>query len=314
VDVHSHFYTKEYIKTVENVDYLGVKNMKFVVSDAMYNLERRINDMEACGVDVQVLSLGPPGVDFFQLETAIRISREYNSELSMITDRYREKFLGFAAVPLIDPEIAVEEAERAICDLSLRGITVYSNIAGRSLIGSSYWGLFELAERYDVPVFLHPTTPLGSENMRDFGLTLIAGFLFDSSLTMLRMIFSGVLQRFQKLKLIMSHLGGVLPYIAKRIDIESESIDKRLGRPYVLANISDPPSHYLRKIFLDTVSLHEPAVKCAYETVGADRLVLGSDYPYWPLSKAVETIRSLPISKHEKELIMGMNASSILNI
>lgn len=159
-------------------------------------------------------------------------------------------------------------------------------------------------------VFLHPMEPLAVAHMKDFALGPLVGFVADTTLIVASMIFSGFLERYPKVRLILPHLGGTLPYLAGRLDIGYRAY------PECRANIPHPPSHYLPRMYYDTVSFHLPALECAIATAGADRLVLGTDYPHviGDMEKAVASIQALPIGEAGKAAILGGTAAGLFGL
>jgi len=161
-----------------------------------------------------------------------------------------------------------------------------------------------------LPIFLHPMVPLHPETMAEWPLVPLIGFVMDTTLTVTKMVYSGLFEKYPDLTLILPHMGGTIPFLYERINNGYRAF------PDVGASIPKLPSEYLKNFYYDTVSFHLPSLKCGYETVGADHMVLGSDYPHviGDMSKSVSTIESLDISAEEKEKIFGGNGKKILNL
>ena len=272
------------------------------------SLEERLKDMDSYGVDMQVLSMGPPGVDLDGASPAITVelARMVNDYIAEAVAKHPKRFQGLAVLPLQDVEKGVEELTRAVKKLGLKGAHIFSNVKGRTLDSREFSPLYEKASELDVLLYLHPTKPLSMAGLLDLELMIPVGVLFESSLAMTRLIVRGTLDRFPSLKLALAHLGSTLPYIAGRLDIEGISGD----RP----KISKLPSAYLRDFYVDTVSHHKPAYMCALETCGIDRIILGSDYPYSLWKRTVDAIEELPIPKEDKEKIFFGNARGLLKL
>jgi predicted TIM-barrel fold metal-dependent hydrolase len=170
--------------------------------------------------------------------------------------------------------------------------------------------LYEEAVRLDVPLFIHPTTPINYTSMEDYRLVPIMGFTVDTSLAILRLVFSGVLRRLPNLKLVASHLGGVFPYLRGRIDVAYNAY------PECKVNISEPPSVYLKKVWADSVCYNSDILMSTYAFSGAEKIVMGTDFPHeiHDLDHAVKRIKSLKISDEEKEQILGGNAIKLLKL
>lgn len=170
--------------------------------------------------------------------------------------------------------------------------------------------IYEKAAKLDVPLFIHPTAPLNHTAMDDYRLVPILGFGIDTSLAVLRLTFSGILKKLPNLKLIASHLGGVFPFLRGRIEIGYHAY------PECKMNISEPPSHYLKKIWMDSICYDEHILMSTYAYSGADKIPLGTDFPHQltDIQQAVNRIKQLSITKEEKEKILGENAAKLLEI
>jgi aminocarboxymuconate-semialdehyde decarboxylase len=313
-------YPQSYIKELQKIDdWFGpsLKGLKIGFTEENYGIEKRMVEMDKCNVDRLVLSLGPPGIDYFKPNHALAMARKINDEFAMLTEEYSDRFVGLATLPFQDVGKGLDEFDRVIKDLGLKGAMIFGNVAGKPLDSPEFWPFYERAAKLRVPLYIHPTTPFSAEKMMEYGLMFIVGFLFDTTLAITRIIFSGILEKYPSLKLVLAHLGSTVPYILARLDIESEGIDRRIGlpgKPISRVKISKPPSEYFKLIYLDTVSLHVPAYMCAYACMGPDKLLLGSDYPYWDIQGAVSSIEKLPISNEDKLKILGETASALLRI
>ena len=323
VDFHNHFYPHSYMNELKKqegyarsstddkgrllIQYTGDYN---VVADSHVNLDARLKAMDKAGVDMQVLTLTTPGVERETAERGIKLSRLVNDEFAQIKEKYPERFTALASLPVQDPRAAVEELERAVKECGLPGALLFSNANGRPLDSKDYLPIYEIAVKLDVPLFIHPTTPINYTAMEDYRLVPIIGFTVDTALAVLRLVFSGVLKRLPNLKLVASHLGGVFPYLRGRIEIAYNAY------PECKINISEPPSFYLKKVWADSVCYNSDVFMSTYAFSGAEKLVLGTDFPHeiHDLDKAVERIKNLNISEEEKEKILGENAIKLLKL
>jgi aminocarboxymuconate-semialdehyde decarboxylase len=324
IDFHSHYYPIKYLKWLENrkvwpsvtcdgsgriILVIG-KGHRVIINDSFYNVKKHIRKMESCGINLTVLSLSNPWVDFEESEKAVTLSRLVNKEIADAVEQYPDKLIGLATLPLTDLDNALEELERAVEELGMKGIIMPSNIIGKPLDSQELWPVYEKVAKLNIPIFLHPATPIESEVMKVYSLETTIGFPFETSLAIARLILSGVFEKISSLKIVAAHLGGAIPYLIGRID-----------RGYTMfqeckANISKPPSTYLKKIYLDTISFHKPALTCAYESVGPSRLVFGTDYPFpWTTpASAIREISELNLSEKEKCKIFYENAADLLCI
>lgn len=322
IDVHNHFFPLPYIKelakrkhspTVEQdnlgrtlIHYTGDYN---IVEDAHTTPEVRIREMDRCGIDMQVLSLTTPGFETIEpVSEAVALARIVNDAFATITEQYPDRFAAFAALPLRDVQSAVDELERAVTTLGLKGGTLFSNVPGAFLDSRDFWPLFEKASQLDVPLFIHPTTPATPEVFDDYRLVPLLGFPFDTTLAITRLVFGGVLETYPRLKLILAHTGGTMPYLAERLDNGYRAYEE------CQKHITRLPSDYLKLTYLDTVSFHPPALICACMFMGAEKLVLGSDYPHQigNLQRSVSSIEELDLPG--KEAILEENAARVLKL
>jgi aminocarboxymuconate-semialdehyde decarboxylase len=289
------------------IQYTGDYN---VVADSHVNLEVRLKAMDKAGVDMQVLTLTTPGVERDTAERGIKLSRLVNDEFARIKEKYPERFTALASLPVQEPQAAIAELERAVKECGLPGALLFSNANGRPLDSKEFLPIYEKAVTLDVPLFIHPTTPINYIAMDDYRLVPILGFTVDTALAVLRLVFSGVLARFPNLKLVASHLGGVFPYLRGRIETAYNAY------PECKVNISEPPSTYLKKIWADSVCYNSDIFMSTYAFSGAEKLMLGTDFPHeiHDLYNAVDRIKSLKITEEEKEKILGENAIKLLKL
>ncbi len=276
--------------------------------------EGRIRDMDAAGISMQVLSLGGPGCELFDVSDGIVMARKTNDELSGLIKKHPGRFIGLAALPLQNPAGAANELERAVKELSLKGAKVNSNVAGKYLDDKEFIPVLETAERLGVPIYIHPRLPPADmlKFYKGYGYGLAGpglGFAADTALHAMRLILSGAFDRYPKLKIILGHLGEGLPFWLKRIDA---SWARGAGEKA----IRKKPSEYLRQNFWITVSgmFFEPAFLCVYLALGADRITFASDYPFEKCKQAVEFIEKLPICETDKKKVMYLNARKLFNL
>lgn len=273
-----------------------------------YSVEKKIEELRKAKVDAQVISLSLPGVDLFEKTTAVELARGSNDEISEITDKH-EEFIGFATVPLVDARAAPEELERAIGSLGMKGVSISSNVAGKSLDSEDFWPFYRKAEQLGVPIMIHPTKPVMVDAVRDYSLASVVGYMFDSTLAMLKIIFSGVLEKFKGLKFVLPHAGGTIPFLIGRIDHQYTI------HPEAREKISKLPSEYFKSVHIDTAqAFYGPALMCAYKLAGPDRTMFGSDAPFTTLEQSLECINKMDIPQSEKDKILGKNAVKLLNL
>ena len=323
IDVHNHFYPKAYMEELGKgggyakverdaqgrllIHYEGDYN---IVVGPHIDIEERLKAMDRCGIEMHVLTLTTPSVEREVPEKGVKLAELANDGFSQVVEKYPERFQAFAALPLQVPEAAAEELERAVKELGLRGGTLMTNVDGKPLDLDEFMPVYEKAVELDVPLFLHPTSPINSKAMEDYRLVPILGFGVDTSLAVLRLVFSGVLKKLPRLKLIASHLGGVYPYLRGRIETGFNAY------PECKVNIDEPPSTYLKKIWMDSIIYDEDVLMSTLAYSGAEKIVLGSDHPHQigDMANAVGRIEGLDISDEDKERILWKNAAELLKL
>ena len=325
IDIHNHYYPSPFIKELEKGlihtlqitrDEVGRniivhKGTRVVtITPPMNNVELRLKDMAKAGIDMQILSLSIPSVDVFPPEEGKAFAQMVNEELSKISKKYPDQFAFFATVPFKAKGDAITELNHAVGELGARGIILGSNIDGRPLDSPEFRPIFSKIAELDIPVLIHPMTPAGNEAMNDYRLASMIGFEMDLCLATIRIIMGGILKDFPDLKFIISHLGGAIPYLIERIE------NCFWAYPECKVNIQDSPKNYLKKIYMDTVSFHKPALLCAYAFHGPEHLVLGSDYPHviGDIERSVSSIQDLDIPDKEKEWIFSENLRLLLKL
>ncbi|HVA16134.1 MAG TPA: amidohydrolase family protein, partial [Candidatus Dormibacteraeota bacterium] len=222
----------------------------------------------------------------------------------------RGKFAALATLPLNDPATSVKEFERACRQLHFPGAMLFSNINGVALSDERFWPLYERANDLDAILHIHPTDPVGVEAMTDYWLMPLVGFLFDTTLAAEKLVFSGVAERFPRIRWVLSHLGGAIPYIAERADRGFRAFQE------CRVNISRPPSDYLKRFYYDTVNFDPLALKLAVDFAGVEHILAGSDYPHQigSIPEMLASLRSLPIPAADKDKILGGNAARLLKL
>src|SRR5687767_10334205 len=324
IDVHNHFYPAEYLDalgplgstikvTYDNdgnplVHYPGDYN---ILVRGHRDIAYREEVMEAEGVDVQLISLTTPGTHIETPSVAAALATITNDAFARIRDDRGARFLPLATLPLCDPRASVQEYLRATDELGLRGAMLFSNVNGVGLDDARFWPLYEAANDRNAVLMIHPTYPVGVESMSEYWLMPLNGFLFDTTLAASKLVFSGVAKRYPRIRWILGHLGGTIPYLAERLDRGYRAFaDCR-------KNIDEPPTAYLkRQFYYDTVNFSQGPLKLAIEFAGPDHIVAGSDYPHQigSIPLMLEAITSLPITEAQRDAILGGNAKRLFGI
>jgi aminocarboxymuconate-semialdehyde decarboxylase len=323
IDFHCHFYPEQYLKRLEasRGDVRIEKNDKGErlilsmgakagpVTEDFFDIEVRLDKIKQNHIDMQILTTPHPGTDRFSPAESAEMSRIINDGLARVAKKYPRNFQALAMLPLIDTQLALQELDRAILDLGLKGICMLTNIAGRPPDSDFMMPIYDRAQALGVPIFIHPTTPAGAEVMKEWRLAIILGFEFDVMLSATRLAYSGVLERYPELDFVIAHLGAGIPFLAGRID-------RGYHDPTCGVKTKRPTTAYLKELYTDAVSFYQPSLMMAYEFFGAERIVMGSDFPLpiGDLEAAVPSIRAMNISDADKEKILGGNVMRLLKL
>lgn len=321
IDFHSHYYPPAYLDALRaggsavkmDFDAKGNPRLHYpgdynIAVRGHRDIVFREEDVARQGVDTQVITLTTPGTHVEPPADAVKLAAVVNDALAEVARAKRGKFAALATLPLNDPAASVKELERACRELHFSGAMVFSNINGAALADERFWPLYELANDLGAVLHIHPTSPAGVEAMTEYWLMPLVGFLFDTTLAAGKLVFSGVAERFPRIRWVLGHLGGAIPYIAERFDRGYRAFAE------CRANVSKPPSEYLKQFYYDTVNFDPRALKLAVDFAGADRILAGSDYPHQigSIPLMLESIRSLPISAADRDKILGGSAARLL--
>ena len=276
----------------------------------------RLKSMDEDGVAMQLLSLTTPGVQIFDADTATTLAALVNDRLANIVSRHPTRFSGLAALAPQDPARAVKEMERSIRELKLHGFIINSHTNNEYLDLPKYWPILEAAEALDSAIYLHPRGPADTmaAPLADYGMDGAAwGYQIDAGTHAVRMILSGLFDRFPKLKIVLGHMGETIPFNLWRLDYFSpEGTARRAGSaPSTLM-----PSEIFKRNFWITTSGMESgqALKYSVDVLGAERVMWAVDYPFQPSGPAVKFMDDVDISDEEKELVFHGNAERIFRL
>jgi len=325
IDIHNHFYPTKFLKQLEkDGPTVGISvekdewgrpiivqhgNRVVTITPPMNDINQRLEDMERAGFDVQILTLSAPSVDIFPMEVGENLATVVNDEIAQICQDHPEHFMALATLPFLDPDRTTKELDRCINDLKFQGACIGTNINGMGLDNELLYPFYERISDYDLPIHIHPRAPADKETYKDYRLGPMIGFEMELCVAVVRLVMGGVMERFPTLKFIVSHLGGAIPYLAERVQNCYEAY------PECQEHISSPAIGYLKRFYYDTVSFFEPALMCAYSFVGAECLILGSDYPHviGDIVEAITSIENLKIPLGEKEKIFSGNILHLIH-
>jgi aminocarboxymuconate-semialdehyde decarboxylase len=272
-------------------------------------VESRLYDMDAEGVDIQALSCVPfvmyPGVS---ATLGAAIARINNDALATACAHYPDRFVALASVPLQDPPAAARELAYA-AQLGLRGVEIPPNVAGQGLDEPQYEVFWEAAEGLHMVVCIHPFDAAPHGMLARYGLGNLVGNLYDTGLAAALLIYGGVLERHPALQVVLYHGGGTLPSLLGRLDMGYRVY------PECQAAIPRPPSTYVNQLAFDTIAFRPDMLRYLIGTYGAERLVVGSDYPLPAgLAHPVAEVKALGLDTETEQAVLGGNASRLLRL
>lgn len=324
VDVHSHFFPREFLSRIREqgpphgasvdrdgtLDVLVMPGHPPVPLDLLFvNVEARLARLETMGITMQVLSLSPPMVYWAPPQVGSDLARAFNDGIAEICRAHPGQFVGAATLPLQDMRASLAEAERAVRDLGMRGFYIGTSVGGVYLDDPKFRPIWELANDLRITVFTHPQTNLGADVLGRFHLFNSIGFPVETATMAARLIYSGLFETCPNLRVVLAHGGGVLPLLLGRLDHAHRNLAQ------CREAIPQPPSAYLRHFFFDTIAHSDLALRFLVDSVGASRIVLGSDAPY-DMAEAdpVGRVRRLALDGPAPAAILGATARQLLDI
>jgi aminocarboxymuconate-semialdehyde decarboxylase len=323
IDIHAHFVPEGFLRLIgaegephgvglrsgPNGPMIVVGHVAIGPITAHYhNLELRLKSMDRQKVAVHALSLMPPMVYWAEGSLGLRLAQLVNDAMAEANRAYPDRFVFFATLPMQDPEAAVNEVNRAVTQLGCRGIYLGTNVRGKELTDASFLPVFERIEALRSPVFLHPLNVIGAQRLTNYYLHNLLGNPFDTAVAAANLIFSGLLDRFPRLNICLPHAGGALPYLIGRLNHGWKVRQECRG-------LKKPPSSYLRRFTYDTISHAPEPLRYLINLVGADRVMLGSDYCFdMGYERPVEFVSALKLSRSDQEKILGGNAARMLRL
>src|SRR6185503_2347090 len=323
IDFHNHYYPPAYIKALESsasrvevtydadgnpcVHYPGDYN---ILVPGHRDIDYRQRVLDEHGVTTQVLSFTTPGVHVEPPEVAVRLAREINDAFAQVVRERSGRFTALATLPLNDPAASVTELERAMKELNLPGAMVFSNVNHVALADECFAPLWKTADELGAVIYIHPTDPAGVEAMLEYWLMPLVGFLMDTTLAAAKLVFSGVVAQHPRIRWVLTHMGGAIPYLSERLDRGFRAFAE------CRRHINRPPSEYLETFYYDTVNFNQDAMQLAMSFAGTDRILAGSDYPHQigSIPLMIDTIRALDVSETARNQIFGENAGRLLGL
>ena len=274
VDIHAHYFPTRYLELLTR---FGNRQVGFVAGlgagDGVGEMEARLGLMDEAGVDIQAVSLSSLAPHFEDAGRAIEAARLANALYAELPARWPDRFVALAALPLPDIDASLVELDRAMAVAGTVGVAVTTSVLGRSIADAAFEPLFAELDRRSTILFVHPAGR-GAESpvIESAGLAWSIGAPIEDTVAATHLIGRGVPSRYPHLRIVIAHLGGALPMLLQRLDNQL---------PRAFPDLPEAPSVAARRMWYDTVAHgHLPALIAARDTFGADRLVLGTDFPY----------------------------------
>lgn len=325
VDVHTHWYPRRFLDllaaegAVYGLEWREIegKGPQFRIGNLVTgpmgprytDLDARLAAMDEQGVQTHVLSLSQPMVYWAGRGLGERLAATFNEELARAHEQSPDRLVGLATLPMHEPDLALHEVERAAALPGVRGFYLATHVNERELSDPAFFAVYERIEALGLPVFLHPVIVIGAERLQAHYLTNLLGNPFESAIAAAHLIFGGVLDRFPKLDWVLPHAGGAFPWLVWRLRRGWEKREE-LGRA-----AADPAS-YLRRFHYDTIGYSDHVIDYLVRVVGADRVLMGSDYCF-PIAyeQPVQVVRGNPaLTEEQKRAMMELNARRLLRL
>ena len=326
VDFHTHIISEEFLNLAEKYGdgrwpvlehtcdcgakiMIKGKNFRDITNQA-WDVEERLKDMDKEGIDIQVLSPIPVTFSYWaDPEKGLEMAKFQNDFIASTVKENPKRLIGLGTVPLQDVDLAIQEMERAIHELGLKGIEIGSNVNGKNLDDEDLERFFQAANDQEIPLFVHPWATLGGERMPRHNFMYMIGMPSETALAAGSIIMSGMLDKYPNLKICFAHGGGALPYLLPRMD-KGWTVWPHIRKT------EKPPSHYAKQLYYDSLVYEEINLQLMVERFGVNQIIAGSDYPFLlreaPSGKVVDQLATL--SNDEKKKIHGLNALEFLNL
>jgi aminocarboxymuconate-semialdehyde decarboxylase len=310
IDAFCHLYPKKLLKAFVKAKLPWIPaSLAFEPTEKphFYDPETRIKYMDKFGIDLQVVAPVSPQLWIPPVPNRLELAKIANDSVFEIVEKYPERFMGVAMVPFLTGE-ALDELDRAITDLGMKGAQIFSNIDGKPLDSPEFIPFYEKMCRYDLPIWIHPTDTPSYGWMDEYDLNGMLGWAFDTSLAMCRLALGGVLQKYPSLKFIAHHSGGMISFY----DLRVRNCGKRLRGKDVI--------DYFKMFYVDTSMVSIPALKCSLSFFGPEHTVFAIDYPFGLPSpeeatrETLKRIQEIDIPEEDRKMICEGNARRLLKM
>jgi 6-methylsalicylate decarboxylase len=310
IDVHAHYWTEGYLDLLVDLGKADAGAARGTGAGGGAEMQARLRLMDRAGIEIQVLSACPQLPYGQDEKKATKAARFVNDQYAELADSRQDRFRAFAALPMPHVDESVAEMRRALGELRMAGVAMNTTVLGRALVEPDYEPIFAELNRRGAVLYLHPAgNSACSPLIGNYHLAWMVGAPVEDTISIMHLITHGVPARYPNIKIINSHLGGALPMLLRRADDQYR---------WEAPQTPEPPSTAARRMWYDTVGHgHVPALRCAIDSFGADRLLLGTDFPYEngdTFARAVDYINDPQIDTAVARAILDQNASALLGI
>lgn len=314
IAIEEHYLDPEVAALFEGIDGNAARMLQTELDDVG---EGRIATMDAAGIDMQILSHAPPGPQHLDAATAVRVSKSANDRLRDICSANPDRFAGFAMLPTPDPEAAADELERCVDKLGFKGAMIHGLTGPERLFfdDKRFWPIYERAQALNVPLYIHPAIPhpdVMNAYFKDYAkdypgfLTAGWGFTMETATAGIRIVLSGVLEKYPGTQIILGHLGETLPFLLWRIDM---ALNRRGASGVPFRDLFTKHFHVTTSGFFS-----DPALLCCIQEMGVDRILFAVDYPFVPQEPGPKWMERLMLNDADKAKILHGNAETLLRL
>jgi aminocarboxymuconate-semialdehyde decarboxylase len=318
IDVHAHLFSSAYIDCLQRVfgndstptGQDAQRLIRWMRADPrMIDVEGRLEEMNKWNIDMQVLSVPFHGALVQDKAAAVELTQLANDLVIQTAHKYPQRFRALLAIPLQFPDVAVQELDRIADRSEVVGVILAGSAGGRPLNDASFMPFYAELEQRHIPFLLHPISPPGLDCMLELNLANVVGFMFETTLAAVRLVYAGVFERHPDLRMIFPHLGGLAPYLMGRLQWGYERF------PPCNENITEPPEFYFKRFYYDTVCRNVPALRMAVSMFGTKHIIFGTDIPLREdIELQLRDIAALDLSAADLNDIYSGNAARLLGI
>jgi predicted TIM-barrel fold metal-dependent hydrolase len=310
IDVHAHYWTDDYLDLLVNLGHTDTGTQRGLGAGSGEELEARLQLMHRAGVDMQILSASPQMPYAEDRDQAVAAARFVNDQYAAVVEHHPDRFRAFAAIPLPHIDESIAELGRALDELRMVGVAMNTTVLDHALVEPRFGPVFAELDRRAAVLYLHPAgNGACSPLISDYQLTWIIGAPIEDTISIMQLITHGIPSRYPRIKIINSHLGGGIPMLLQRADDQYK---------WAAPDTPEKPSIAARRMWYDSVGHGDvPALRCAIDSFGADRLVLGTDFPYEAgdiFVRAIDYIGDPRFTDDEANAILEGNATALFGI